>query len=177
MTATRTFVGLARVVPVTRGLYALVDEADFDACAERRWSASPTSTKRINHYATARFGAKLEKLHRFIMGAKRGDEVDHLDGDGLNCTRQNLRVCDHYENMQNRRFSGPAALSIGLLPPSVCGYFHPRWGPVFFPEDRMIPVERGLQYLLSPPLNAAPMVWRRDAWGGLEVADAQEVFA
>ena len=41
-------------------------------------------------------------LHRLITGAPKGKVVDHIDGNGLNNTRANLRVCEHWQNMCNR---------------------------------------------------------------------------
>lgn len=42
-------------------------------------------------------------LHRLIMGAERGQIVDHKDGNTLNNTRENLRFCTHAQNMQNSK--------------------------------------------------------------------------
>lgn len=43
-------------------------------------------------------------MHRVIMGALVGEEVDHIDGDGLNNQRKNLRICSSSENKRNTRF-------------------------------------------------------------------------
>ena len=40
-------------------------------------------------------------LHKFIIGAD--STVDHIDGNGLNCRRNNLRTCTHAENMRNTK--------------------------------------------------------------------------
>lgn len=41
-------------------------------------------------------------LHRFIMGvAFEKVEVDHIDGNGLNCKQSNLRICTAKENKKN----------------------------------------------------------------------------
>ncbi|MHA7962834.1 HNH endonuclease [Paenibacillus sp. CAU 1782] len=40
-------------------------------------------------------------LHRLLLGEPHGKEIDHRDGDGLNNTRNNLRVTSHADNMQN----------------------------------------------------------------------------
>lgn len=44
-------------------------------------------------------------MHRFIMGLGPGDprEVDHLNHNGLDNRRENLRIVSHLENGQNRR--------------------------------------------------------------------------
>lgn len=44
-------------------------------------------------------------LHRFILGVGKGVHVDHVNGDGLNNTRANLRVATYSQNAYNRRVS------------------------------------------------------------------------
>ena len=41
-------------------------------------------------------------LHRELVACPKDMMVDHIDGNGLNNTRDNLRVCDASENMSNR---------------------------------------------------------------------------
>ena len=41
-------------------------------------------------------------MHRVITSCPDGREPDHIDGDGLNNTRGNLRVSTHAENMRNQ---------------------------------------------------------------------------
>ena len=48
-------------------------------------------------------------LHRLIMDAKKGEQVDHINGDGTDNRRENLRVCDQSQNMANQR--RPAGVS------------------------------------------------------------------
>jgi len=47
---------------------------------------------------------KSKYLHRWLFGLEADDKrvVDHIDGNKLNCTRENLRLCTVSENMHNR---------------------------------------------------------------------------
>lgn len=42
-------------------------------------------------------------MHRLIMNTPDGMVTDHIDGNGLNNQRKNLRICTHTENMANRK--------------------------------------------------------------------------
>lgn len=42
-------------------------------------------------------------LHQVIMGKKYGFEIDHINGNGLDNRRSNLRFCTHHQNMMNRK--------------------------------------------------------------------------
>jgi hypothetical protein len=44
-------------------------------------------------------------MHRLIMKARKGQLVDHIDGNTLNNTRENLRICSHSENQWNSNLS------------------------------------------------------------------------
>lgn len=93
-------------IPLTLGVTAIVDAEDGDlGCVN--WHA--LKSKRT-HYAcrnVPRPGRGMLSLHRVIatrMGiAPGGAKVDHRDGNGLNCRRENLRAADEFQNAQNRR--------------------------------------------------------------------------
>lgn len=88
-------------------LFALVDEEDAELVLQYRWNVTFTHRGTESEIAYAR--ARVSKpdrwifLHRLIMGDPKGFQVDHENGDGLDCRRDNLRKCLVTGNNQNRR--------------------------------------------------------------------------
>ena len=89
-----------RHIPLTRGKFAIVDEADFERLNRYKWHAICIRGK---WYARRCPGGKPIMMHREIMNAPADKLVDHIDGNGLNNRRCNLRLCTQQQNMQNRR--------------------------------------------------------------------------
>lgn len=89
-----------------KGKSTLVDGQDAHLLREYSWHASPMGR---NWYVVASKTANGKKrtllLHRLITGAPHGVEVDHINGDGLDNRRCNLRLCNHAENLRNSRRS------------------------------------------------------------------------
>ena len=77
-----------------------VDDADYPALSVHPWALA---RKRDKQYAVARINGRGVYLHRLIMGAPMLRVVDHIDGDGLNNRRSNLRICTRSQNMGNSR--------------------------------------------------------------------------
>lgn len=107
-------------IQLTRGLVALVDDEDYELVTQYKWHAS----KRGPNLWYAAVGHPLfggsRYLHRFIVGAKAGQQVDHIDRNGLNCCKSNLRIVTHSQNMMNR---GPKAGSVSRYK-GVCWHRH-----------------------------------------------------
>ena len=91
-------------IPLTRGFVALVDEADAALVGRHQWRAlkSGKGTK-VRWYASAGQGKATTLMHRLIMAAPIGMDVDHRDYDGLNNRRGNLRLATRSQNMANAR--------------------------------------------------------------------------
>lgn len=72
-----------------------VSDLDYDRVSKYNWN-------RWGRYISGWVGNKTTSIHRFIMNAKRGEIVDHIDHNTLNNTRENLRICSQSENMRNK---------------------------------------------------------------------------
>lgn len=95
-------------VPLSQGYEALVDDRDYERVARFNWFVCIKPHSRIIYGQRAeRFGGGRRKtilLHRFILGiADSKIFVDHINHDGLDCRRSNLRACTMSQNCRNRR--------------------------------------------------------------------------
>lgn len=94
-----------RYIELTRGYVAIVDDCDYEAIAKYKWRAFPNK----NTCYAARSVYLSEGLcrdifmHRQLMNAPKGMQVDHRDGNGLNNTSYNLRLATHQQNQRNKR--------------------------------------------------------------------------
>lgn len=99
------FYFVMKQIPLDKGLFTLVDDADFDIFGTKKWYAHKS---RNTFYACRheRIGFRKRKmimLHREILGLKDSlIHCDHKDGNGLNNLRENLRPCSKHENSKNR---------------------------------------------------------------------------
>ena len=91
--------GAVAYITLTRGLETAIDLADLGLAQSFRWAALVGS--RGHAYAHRMRQGKMVLLHREILAAPAGSRVDHVDGDGLNNRRSNLRFCTAAENTAN----------------------------------------------------------------------------
>lgn len=107
-----------RTIPLTQGRVAIVDAEDYERMARFKWCA-----RRDKHaiyadrHARDESGKRLSvSMHRAVMGAGKGQIVDHINHNGLDNRRANLRECTHSENLRNRRSaqSGSVSQYIGV---------------------------------------------------------------
>jgi hypothetical protein len=97
----------ARLIEIRRktgpSLFAIVDEADYDDLARFNWYATvrPHTTYVTRHARRADGVWTMEYMHRRILPC--AEYVDHIEGDGLDNRRANLRATTAVENQRNRR--------------------------------------------------------------------------
>lgn len=93
-------------IPLTKGLVAIVDDDDYERVCVFSWYAMP---RKYTAYA-ARSGPRDEQghreyipMHRFILGIRPedGGVVDHINRNGLDNRRSNLRVTNKSGNALN----------------------------------------------------------------------------
>jgi hypothetical protein len=89
-----------RYIPLTKGLYAIVDAADYEWLSKYKWTALIVGDKA---YAIRSHKGKTILMHREIMQPPPGMVVDHINGVSLNNRRCNLRVCTPLQNRYNSR--------------------------------------------------------------------------
>lgn len=89
-------------IPLKNGKTAVIDPEDVEKCSKYGWVLDDSKPNNYVHTCVGK-SRKTLKLHRFILNAKQGDIVDHIDGDGLNNTRKNLRLVTASQNGANRR--------------------------------------------------------------------------
>jgi hypothetical protein len=93
------------MVPLTRGCHAVIDAADIPLVEGSNWSAIVSKRRKAVYAGRVKQVAGQQKmilLHRHLMSAPDGMQVDHKDGDGLNCRRENMRLCTHADNQINK---------------------------------------------------------------------------
>jgi len=99
---------------LSQGKFATVDKNRYEDLSKHRWTyqAAYRGKDRTIEYAfryTTGESHKTRKriyLHREIMDAQKGQWVDHVNGDGLDCRRSNLRFCNNSTNQMNTRRHG-----------------------------------------------------------------------
>jgi hypothetical protein len=91
----------SRCIPLTRGLWAIVDESDYEWLSKYSWQA--VHTRRGLMYARRRMNGKRVSMHRLLVDA---EEVDHINGNTLDNRRCNLRPATHAQNIRNSARKG-----------------------------------------------------------------------
>ena len=93
-------------IPLTNGMVALIDDEDLPLVSRFSWSYTQVlyATTGYAYAATGKdkSGPGMKMCH-FLTRPPAGMTIDHINGDGLDNRRANLRICTRAENCRNRR--------------------------------------------------------------------------
>ncbi len=87
-----------KLIPLTQGYSAIVDDEDFERLSAFKWCYS-------EGYAVRNAGEKegFIRMHWSVIGRPpAGFETDHRNNDGLDNQRHNLRHVTHQHNLMNK---------------------------------------------------------------------------
>jgi HNH endonuclease/AP2 domain len=88
---------------LSNGMAAKVSECDYENVGQHNWYAKE-DMKSGMVYAAAWIDGHNVSMHRLIFGGEAGElDIDHKDNDGLNNTRENLRIATRSQNIANSR--------------------------------------------------------------------------
>jgi hypothetical protein len=93
-------------IPLSKGMIAIVDDEDYDYLSQWKWLYK---TPRKHNYVG--YAVRFEKLndnkfkeirmHREIMNCPKGLQVDHINHNGIDNRRSNIRIATARQNRQN----------------------------------------------------------------------------
>ncbi len=91
-----------KTITLTQGLIAFVDDEDYKELTVHKWRVI-WQPRQQAFSAVRADGRQIIRMHRQIMEAQPGQDVDHINHNTLDNRRENLRICTHAENMRNMR--------------------------------------------------------------------------
>lgn len=87
-------------IQLTRGKVALVDDDDFDNLNQWKWYSVKSGSGNV-YYAVRSEKKKPIRMHHCILTCPLGMQIDHINGNGLDNRKGNLRNVTQRQNSQN----------------------------------------------------------------------------
>lgn len=98
-----------KTIPLTQGKMVLVDDDDYETLMQFKWVYKKPGHRRTAYAVRGKIvgyeaGKKYTTIamHRVIMRSPIGYEIDHINGNGLDNRKENLRIATRAQNQQNR---------------------------------------------------------------------------
>lgn len=96
---------MSKLINLTKGYQAIVDDDDFCALSKVKWYALVTkhgvyAVRDVKNKKTPR---TTYLMHRVIANCPDDKVIDHINHNTLDNRRENLRVCSQSENCANTR--------------------------------------------------------------------------
>ena len=99
---------MSKRVPLTQGKFAIIDNEDFERVSKFKWHYRKKRPNTKTGYAArgvrklgTKSGFTTQAMHTFILGLNPFSIVDHINHDGLDNRKINIRKVDHFGNTQN----------------------------------------------------------------------------
>ena len=111
-------------IVLTRGLFAMVDDEDYEFLNQWKWYAHKSKNTFYAHRKIGKYG-RLVFMHRLILGIDNTSPElfpDHMDKNGLNNQRYNLRIATRSQNNANKISTNPSGY-MGVFPAGKSGWF------------------------------------------------------
>lgn len=92
-------------IKLTRGFATLVDDEDFNVLNQHKWCAVPSGGETFYAVRKEWNGKGKQRavwMHRLLINTPVGMFTDHIDGNGLNNQKSNLRICTNSQNQFNK---------------------------------------------------------------------------
>lgn len=92
-----------KLIPLTRGMFAKVDDEDFEFLSQFKWTAHKAgNTYYADREVRREDGTRTtQKMHAAIMQTPKGFDTHHLNGDGLDNQKANLRVLSRSQHARS----------------------------------------------------------------------------
>lgn len=104
-----------KLIKLTLGKFAQVDDEDYDYLNQWRWYAKKSWNTFYARRQTIIDGKRVTIImHRLIMNTPSDLQVDHIDHNGLNNQRNNLRNCTNQQNSLNRNLYKESSKYLGV---------------------------------------------------------------
>ncbi|SRR6266487_400137 len=98
--------GVNMATIMIRGYKVLIDDEDLDYVSSRNWYICQPRKGNVESPIYVRESLNTSSfMHRMITNCPKGMEVDHINGNGLDNRKVNLRICTHHENSLNSKLS------------------------------------------------------------------------
>lgn len=104
-------------IPLTQGMFAMVDDSDYEELMKYKWYSKYDG----NTFYAARNSVRQDKkqktlrMHRLILGlTDKKILCDHINHNGLDNQKCNIRICTRAQNQYNKIPQGGASRYKGV---------------------------------------------------------------
>lgn len=96
---------MTKEIQLSQDKVAIVDDKDYEGLSQYKWSAIKhrNTWYAVAHLRQSDGSRKMISMHNLIAIPPAGFIVDHIDGNGINNTRDNLRPATNQQNLFNQR--------------------------------------------------------------------------